>query len=206
MPNQSVCDQEKGWGCDYPHLEQTMEWSKYRGFEINEARTGQVFYEKDKTRLEILYAHDGVSPPVGRTDVNDLSLIMRLTHGATTVLFTGDLNSRLGGHLADHYSDLQSTILKVPHHGTASLAPNRFFEKVAAQVALVPSPTHLWVTERSRQARDFFGGLGTQVYVNGVHGHVTVRLFDDTFQISTQSMTPPLVGFIPGLGSTEMNL
>jgi competence protein ComEC len=102
------------------------------------------------------------------------------------VLFTGDLNLSLGAYLATSDFDLRADILKVPHHGTEGVAPNEFFSRVGAKVALVPSPHALWLSLRSKRVRDFFETAKVPVYVSGIHGNVTVRFHADGFQIDAE--------------------
>ena len=91
-----------------------------------------------------LYAFDGVNTPVGKTDINGMSLILLLTHSGVRALFTGDLNDPIGAYLAksghNGVNNLKADILKVPHPGADPLASNDFFDSVGARVALVPAP------------------------------------------------------------------
>jgi len=183
-PERSVCDNEIPWGCDYAHIEQTTALLRRKGVSIIEVEPGQVLYSKGGVRLEVLYAYSGINSPVGTTDVNDTSVIMALAFGRTRVLFTGDLNSRLGTYLAAHATDIKADILKVPHHGTEGVAPNDFFERVGASVAVVPSPKSLWLSDRSKRIRRYFNRKGTRTLVNGICGHVTVLIRQDDFAVS----------------------
>lgn len=51
---------------------------KNNNIEIKVAEAGQYFYLGSGAVFEILYAFDGINTPVGRTDINDMSLIMML--------------------------------------------------------------------------------------------------------------------------------
>ena len=137
-------------------------------------------------RLDVICLYDGINTPIGETDINDTSIIVRLTHGATRALFTGDLNSRLGAYLAAHNFDLAADVLKLPHHGTEGTAPNEFFERVGPKAVLVPSPKNLWFSLRSKRVRSFFSERGIPAYVSGVHGNVTVMLSPHDFLIKPE--------------------
>lgn len=184
-PDRSVCDAEIPWGCDYPHIESTIGRLRERGIPVHEVRPGEVVHDKDGVRLEVLYAFNGLNSPVGRTDVNDTSAVLALVYGKTRALFTGDLNAALGGYLAEHAADVRADVLKVPHHGTEGVAPNAFFDRVGAKVALVPSPRQLWLSERSTRVREHLAATGTRAYVSGIDGSVTVMIRADGYSIST---------------------
>ena len=130
--------------------------------------------------------YDGVHTPVGETDTNDTSIIVRLSVGPVRALFTGDLNSALGAWLARSTFDLTADVLKVPHHGTEGVAPNEFFARVNPKAALVPSPKALWRSERSKRIRDYFSEHHIPTYVSGIHGHVTVVMTTRGFTIETE--------------------
>jgi competence protein ComEC len=182
-PDPSVCDAEVPWGCDSAHIDAMLEALKEKGVPVTGVERGQVVYDKDGVRLQVLHAYDGVTTPVGRTDVNDTSILMSLEYGRTRVLFTGDLNAPLGTYLASHATDLKADILKVPHHGTEAVAPNEFFDRVGASLALVPSPRRLWLSERSERVRWYFEKAGTRTLVSGIDGHVTIRIRKDGFKV-----------------------
>ena len=180
IPDREACDRDLPF-CNYPHILKTIELMKSRNIRVSSVKAGDMFYNKAAIRLEALYAFDGADTPVGRTDINDTSIIMSLRHGKTRVLFTGDLNRRMGTWLAENDGNLQSEVLKVPHHGGESTAPNVFFDAVNPQVALVPSTKRLWLSKRSKRIKDYFDARKIDTYVNGIHGHVTVLLFEDRF-------------------------
>jgi competence protein ComEC len=183
LPDRSVCETEVPWGCDYPDIERVIDYLTKHHVLVRHIEACQDVYAKDGARLRVLYAYDGVHSPVGTTDVNDTSVIMALEYGRTRALLTGDLNLTLGDYLAAHAADLKADILKVPHHGTEGVAPNAFFDAVRASVALVPSPRHLWLSDRSRRVRRYFNEKGTRTFVNGLYGHVTVTIRPTGFTV-----------------------
>lgn len=185
IPNKKVCDNEIPWGCDYDDILKLHKELKEKNIPIKIAKAGQTFPLAYNTNLHILYAFDGVNTPKGRTDINDMSLIMRLDYAGYRFLFTGDLNKRIGSYLAKKSVSIHADILKVPHHGTDGLAPNIFFEKVAANYALVPSPKQLWCSKRSERARSWFEQENIPVFVNGFSGHVQVTVKNKQLQIKT---------------------
>ncbi len=189
LPAREACDAEK-WpsGCRWDHLVSARQKAKDAGVLVREAEAGDVIYQ-DRSRnisLKVLFAFDGADTPVGGTDINDTSLIMRLEVGDTSVLLPGDLNKRLGAWIAKQDADLSATILKAPHHGVESAAPNSFLDRVAAEVALVPVSAPPWQGERGERMRRYFESRGVPVFVNGLHGHVTVRLRPDGYLMETE--------------------
>ena len=136
--------------------------------------------------LDVVCLYDGVHTPVGKTDTNDTSIILRLSNGRTRALFTGDLNWGLGSWLALSKFDLSADILKVPHHGTERAAPDTLFDRVNPKAALVPAPKVLWLSIRSKRIRTYFGDRHIPTYVSGIDGDVTVSMSDGGFQVETE--------------------
>ncbi len=190
FPSKKSCDVELPWGCDYADLEKLGALMVAKGISHEKSSTGDLLFREGLVTLQTLYAHDGASPPVGVTDINDQSLIVRLQAGPHRALFTGDLNDVLGRYLAQHVPDLEADILKVPHHGTEGVAPNEFFARVAASLALVPAPTTLWHSDRSKRIRDYFAQAAVPAMVSGELGDVTVEFLPREWRIRTERAIP----------------
>ena len=186
LPDKVLCDGEIPWGCDYPELLTYRDLLVKAGVKLLPAVAGQSFSYGKNSRIKILYAFDGINTPVGRTDINDLSLVMRIEQGPTSILMTGDLNLKIGTYLADKGKDLKATILKLPHHGTEGAAPDAFFARVAPRIALVPSPALLWCSARSARMKAWFGKKRIPTYVNGFSGHVTVNVNGPSIRVQEQ--------------------
>ena len=186
LPDTKICDREIPWGCNLPHITETIELVRASGSTVHSANAGDVLFDKEGILLKVLYAYDGISTPVKETDINDTSLVTLLTNGHTRVLFTGDLNELIGGYLADSASDIEADILKVPHHGADSLAPNLFFGSVSPKIAVIPAPGHLWNSDRCKRARTYFKDQDIPVYVNGIDGHILVHFEENAYTVETE--------------------
>lgn len=184
IPDKGVCDQERPWGCNYQHYLSVLEAIKKKRIAVKSVRSGDFFQPTPSVELQVLFVHNGIDPPVGRTDINDTSYIMKLLTGNQSILFAGDLNKKLGDFLLKgDAGQFRATILKVPHHGTESVAKNDFFDAVSAEAALIPSPAGLWNGERSQRIREYFQDKNIPAYVSGIHGDVTLMLWKDRYQI-----------------------
>ena len=184
VPDKEVCDQEQPWGCNYQHYLYFIDAIKRKGIAVIPVRRGDIFQPSASVELKVLFTHNGIDSPIGRTDINDTSDIMKLTTGNQSILFAGDLNQVVGDFLVKEIGDqLRANILKVPHHGTEGVARNIFFDAVSPEVALIPSPASLWQSERSQRIRKYFQDKHTPVYVSGVHGDVTILLWKNRYRM-----------------------
>lgn len=185
MPDKPTCDAERPWGCDYADVKRMISDARARPIPVETIQADSTLYDANGTSVRVLCAHDGILPP-GPTTINDRSAILRVTHGKVRALLTGDLGNRLGTYLATHLRDeLKAHILKLPHHGTETLAGDDFFDEVAPMVQLVPSPRDLWLSERSQRPREYFAKRGNHVYVNGIDGTVEVTIRPTSFVVTT---------------------
>lgn len=182
-------------GYDWPAVKSTLQFLHDQGIPYFTPKAGDRLMEANLghgkvASLDVVCLYDGVHTPIGKTDVNDTSIIVRLSHGSTRALFTGDLNNRLGAYLAKSNFDLSADLLKVPHHGTEGTAPNEFFDRVNPKAALVPSPTTLWWSLRSKRPRTYFLDYHIPTYVSGINGDVTVLMTEKGFAITTERPGP----------------
>jgi competence protein ComEC len=163
VPDKAAADPEMPWGCNLAHVQYTLDGLRSRGIPYFTPAIGERLWEERTAAgtlvtLDVVCLYDGLNTTIGRTDVNDTSILVRLSVGPTRALFTGDLNHYLGAHLAQSDFDLKADVLKVPHHGGEGAAPNSFFDRVGASAALVPGPRKLWESERAARIRGYFEG------------------------------------------------
>ena len=70
-------------------------------------------------------------------DSNNNSVALRLTHGQVSFLLTADIESEAEERLVNSGEELQSTVLKVAHHGSNTSTTERFLETVRPAIAVV---------------------------------------------------------------------
>jgi competence protein ComEC len=135
----------------------------------------------DGVRLELLHPTAAFQPPkrqprVGENrDENNRSLVLKLTFGRISVLFTGDIEQEAERFLLQTNRDLRSTVFKVPHHGSQTSSLESFVRAVNPRAAVFsvqrdsrfghPHPT---VVERYRK-------LDALVFRTDIHGAITIR-------------------------------
>ena len=70
-------------------------------------------------------------------DLNESSIVIKLTYGNTLFLFTGDatMNTEQGLEMSGY--DLKSDVLKVGHHGSAGSTADSFLDAVAPEIAVI---------------------------------------------------------------------
>ena len=184
IPPKHICDREIPWGCDMKDIRSFVQKAIDHGISIHHPEVGFLYQVTPNSTIEILHAQDD-DLPTGTIDVNDLSLIMKWSINDTTVLFTGDLNDKVGTVLSSD-PRMRSDFLKMPHHGATGIAPNEFFDQVDPDYVLVPGPKWIWCGERGAQARDWVEQKQLPVWINGIDGNIKVDFFDDRIVITPE--------------------
>lgn len=68
---------------------------------------------------------------------NNSSMVVRISYGANSILFPGDLEAKGEHELIASGANLRATVLKVPHHGSHTSSSARFIEAVDPAVAVI---------------------------------------------------------------------
>lgn len=71
------------------------------------------------------------------TDANNYSAVLKVTYGSTSFLFTGDAETTSENEMIAAGAALQSTVLKVGHHGSNSSTSDAFLNKVNPEYAVI---------------------------------------------------------------------
>jgi competence protein ComEC len=108
--------------------------AKHEGIEIETPHAGDVFELGDGVRLEVV----GPGPAVvDDRQLNNTSLVLRLVWGDVSFLFTGDIEARAEEAMIADGENLRATVLKVPHHGSATSSSPAFLAAVRPQISVI---------------------------------------------------------------------
>ena len=86
--------------------------------------------------IDILYP-DSLAGTLVKNDDNDTSIVARLEFCGHSFLFTGDLTKRGEKILLSQKASVDSTILKVGHHGSKTSSSAQFVEAVSPEIAII---------------------------------------------------------------------
>jgi competence protein ComEC len=107
-----------------------------KGIEYNIARAGQEIDLGSGIKLEVLnppeVLFDGTSD-----DVDNNGLVLRLSWGLVSFLFTADIREEAEFELIGQRANLKSTVLKVAHHGSKTSTTSQFLAAVDPEVAVI---------------------------------------------------------------------
>ncbi len=170
-----------------PTFRRVMQTAERKGVPIEYVEQGDEFYLDRGVRVEVLNPPEGTDPdklPEGLTtnQMNNLSLVMRMTYGERRFLFTGDIYSQREEELIETKADaLDCDVIKVPHHGESTSSSRAFVEAVSPEFAFITINIlqSLPIYRRYRK-------LGSQVYITEFDGTVLLRCDGKNITVVTE--------------------
>lgn len=115
-----------------------------------------------------------LNPPVGSDlDVNDSSLVMKVTYGERSFLFTGDIGEKAERVLA--LKDVESDVLKAAHHGSKYSSTAGFLRAVRPSVVVVSAG---WLNSFGfphKETLERYADAGAQVVRTDISGAVIIE-------------------------------
>lgn len=108
-----------------------------KGLKIRTAKAGKNIYTCDNLSIDIL------SPVSDEYDsINNYSVVIKMTYGYSSFLFMGDAEKLLEKELlTNKFSDLDSDVLKVAHHGSRYSTSADFLDRVSPEFAVISCGT-----------------------------------------------------------------
>lgn len=123
------------------------------------------------------------------SDDNNNSVVLKITYGQIDILLCGDIREEAMARLLNLGKNLQSEILKVPHHG-GSLGPagRMFLEQVQPSIAIISEAQDNCWGLPDQSTVDLLLNMGSLVFQTGVSGAITVTT--DGYHIRLDTFLP----------------
>ena len=97
---------------------------------------GQRIDLGEQVRLEVLHPPEGYDLD-GLASRNNSGVVLRLAYGEISFLLTADIEAEAEAGLLRRYPSLDSTVLKVAHHGSNTSSTTAFLQSVKPRIAVV---------------------------------------------------------------------
>jgi competence protein ComEC len=119
---------------------------------------------------------------------NDHSLVLKLTHGNTSFLLTGDIELPVEREIIQSEQDLTCHLLKSPHHGSQSSSSTDFLERVMPEIIVISVGDRNKYGFPHMKVIENYNSIGAEIYRTDHHGAIEVE--SDGFQISVKTAVP----------------
>jgi competence protein ComEC len=119
--------------------------------------------------IEVLHPEPGLD-----LDLNDMSLVLKLSYGSKSFLFMGDIGEEAEAGLVSRVSGLGATVLKSPHHGSRTSSSEALLgaSRSAAAIISVGRANVFGFPHRATLER--YSQAGMEVYRTDLDGAVEV--------------------------------
>lgn len=155
-----------------------------KGLTITQAVSGTTIAKTDQYSIDILW------PPSSAhfDDTNDYSIIIKLTVGEKTFLFTGDAPAALINQAVEGHID----VLKVSHHGSRTGTTKKLAAKLSPNYAVMSYAVDNDYGHPHESVLRALSASHTQVYGTGANGTVTAITDGSTINIYVQKEGTPV--------------
>ena len=144
---------------------------------VDYAEEGMVYEIEEDLTLEILNPMKGLSPEtysfgtLSAGIINDVSMVVKLTHKDNTFLFTGDIYRGVEHSLIKKFGEkLDVDVVVAPHHGLGTSNSEDFIKATDPSITLIPSNVLFDLT-----VVDNYKKQGSEVYISKFDGNVLLK-------------------------------
>ena len=118
-------------------------------------------------------------------DLNSTSIVLKITYGNTTFLFTGDAESDEEEEILNSGADLKSTVLKVGHHGSRTSTSYPFLREVMPQYAVISVEKGNSYGHPNEETLSKLSDAGVEVYRTDESGDIVMTSDGNSINIVT---------------------
>ncbi len=142
----------------------------------------------DGARIDVL---GPPRPYLENGDRNENSIVLKLTHGQTSVLLPGDAEATQEADLVDRYGDqLNATILRAAHHGSQSSSTEPFLDAVDPQAVVITSAYDSQYGHPDEVVLERLADRALPTYWTATHGTTVLESNGSAITVKTQRAAP----------------
>lgn len=122
----------------------------------------------------------------GGEDTNDTSIILKITYGETSFLFTGDAERAAEQAVLNTKADLSATVLKVGHHGSDTSTTYPFLREIMPQYAVISVGAGNSYGHPTDDTLSRLRDAGAEIIRTDLAGDITVISDGKTVSVTTE--------------------
>lgn len=159
---------------DSKEYKEFIQIAQKRKIKVITVKQGDVIKIENDISFYILY-------PTSKLEFNDLnnnSIVAKLVYGNFSMLFTGDIEQEAEGKILKKYNTdiLQSTVLKIAHHGSKTSTTEGFIDLVNPKIALIGVGKDNNFGHPNKEVLDRIENLGSKIYRTDMHGEISLKV------------------------------
>ena len=148
------------------------------GASISYAYAGDI-YEFGPLSVEIF------SPTETDSDLNNASIVCRISYNDVSFLLTGDVETDAEEILLENFSDISCTVLKVAHHGSKYSSCEEFITAASPTYAVIEVGAYNLYGHPTDETLEKLINIGALVYRTDEDG--TIIMYTDGYSITVET-------------------
>lgn len=153
---------------DYIYL---MNMIKQKNINLIKAKYGNEIDFDNNIKLKILHPIDSKEK---EEDLNNTSVVVKLTYEKFEAIFTGDLTCKGEDEILKYEKNLKSEVLKVGHHGSKTSSCENFLQKVAPEIGIIQVGVDNKFNHPNKEALDRLKKYNVRLFRNDQLGDIFV--------------------------------
>ena len=131
-------------------------------------------------------------PVYDTTDLNNTSLVLKITYGSTSFLFTGDAEREEEQDILNKNFDLSATVLKVGHHGGSTSTSYPFLREVMPKYAVISVGAKNSYGHPTEETLSKLSDADATVYRTDLQGDIIAKSDGKNVTFTTQKNEQPI--------------
>ena len=119
------------------------------------------------------------------SDINNNSVVFKLSYGETEFLFCGDIEKESEEKILNQGYELQSQIIKVPHHGSTTSSSLKFIRRVKPEIAIILAGRDNRFEHPHIETIRRYKKIGSKIYRTDIHGAIIIYTDGKQYKIKT---------------------
>lgn len=118
-------------------------------------------------------------------DTNNTSIVLKLTYGTTSFLFTGDAEREAEQAILDNNIDISATVLKVGHHGSATSTSYSWLYNIDPKYAIISVGKDNEYGHPTDEVLSRLRDADVEIYRTDLNGDIIVTSDGTTVSVAT---------------------
>ena len=150
---------------------------KDKNLKINTAKAGTSIIDTDTLKINILAPNNSIY-----TELNNYSVVTKITYGTTKFLFMGDAEKLSENEIKENVT---ADVIKIGHHGSNTSSSIDFIKKVNAKYGIISVGLNNKYNLPKEETITNWKNSGTKIYLTSTNG--TIRASSDGTNIKIES-------------------
>ena len=138
---------------------------KEKNLKINTAKAGTSIIDTDALKINILAPNNSTY-----TELNNYSVVTKITYGTTKFLFMGDAEKLSENEIKENVT---ADVIKIGHHGSNTSSSIDFIKKVNAKYGIISVGLNNKYNLPKEETITNWENSGTKIYLTSINGTIT---------------------------------